>query len=112
MDIVSGYKQSLARKAAESDDYVSEADSTLQSQVSEQEVVDYAELRGGDEVQTKGDPVRGRRYFCFNLIMIIVLSIWVMWNSDMRKQYYPDTSATAPATDQGAAEVTPETSSS
>ena len=28
MDIVSGYKQSLARKAADSDDYVSEADTT------------------------------------------------------------------------------------
>ena len=49
---------------------------------------DYAELMDADEVQTKGDPKRGRRYFWFNLIMIIVLSFWVMWNSDWRKQYY------------------------
>ena len=49
---------------------------------------DYAELMGADEVQTKGDPKRGRRYFWFNLIMIIVLSLWVMWNSDWRKKYY------------------------
>ena len=38
-------------------------------------------------MQTKGDPVRGRNYFCFNLIMIIVLSVWVAWNSDWNKDY-------------------------
>ena len=88
MDLVSNYHQKLKKQAADSDDYVSEADTTQQSQISDQEVPDYAELMGQDEVQTKGDPKRGRRYFFFNLFMIIVLSMWVMWNSDWRKQYY------------------------
>ena len=43
---------------------------------------------GADEVQTKGDPKRGRRYFCFNLIMIIVLSLWVIGTSDYAKAKY------------------------
>ena len=54
---------------------------------------DYAELMGNDEVDTKGDPVKGRRYFFYNLIMIIFLSLWVLWNSDFRKSYYPDKSS-------------------
>ena len=54
------------------------------------DVPDYAELMGNEEVDTKGDPARGRRYFFFNLIMIIMLSLWVLWNSDLRKKYYPD----------------------
>jgi len=58
--------------------------------VSSVDVPDYAELMGNDEVDTKGDPVKGRRYFFYNLIMIIVLSLWVLWNSDFRKSYYPD----------------------
>ena len=37
---------------------------------------------GADEVQTKGDPKRGRRYFFFNLIMIIALSLYVMLFSE------------------------------
>ena len=43
---------------------------------------------GADEVQTKGDPKRGRRYFCFNLIMIIVLSLWVIGSSDYAYNKY------------------------
>ena len=85
MDFVSNYKQNLTRKAAEDDDYVSEADSTLRSQISDQEVPDYADLMGADEVQTKGDPKRGRRYFFFNLIMIIALSLYVMLFSDWQQ---------------------------
>ena len=84
MDFVSSYKQNLTRKAAEDDDYVSEADSTMRSQISEQEVPDYADLMGADDVETKGDPVRGRWYFLFNLCMIIVLSSYVMLFSDWK----------------------------
>ena len=40
---------------------------------------------GADEVQTKGDPKRGRRYFFFNLIMIIALSLYVMLFSDWQQ---------------------------
>ena len=60
---------------------------------------DYAELMGADEVDTKGDPKRGRRYFWFNLIMILLLSFWVTWNSDWRKKYY-DTSAEVKKVDE------------
>ena len=67
---------------------MSDADSTQRSQVSDDKVPDYAELMGADEVDTKGDPKRGRRYFWFNLIMILLLSFWVTWNSDWRKKYY------------------------
>ena len=45
-------------------------------------------MMGADEVDTKGDPKRGRRYFWFNFLMIIILSFWVVWNSDWRKGYY------------------------
>ena len=48
---------------------------------------------GADEVQTKGDPKRGRRYFCFNLLMIIVLSLWVIGSSDYAQKYYKEKSA-------------------
>ena len=48
---------------------------------------DYADLMGADEVQTKGDPKRGKRYFFFNLIMIIALSLYVMLFSDWQKAY-------------------------
>lgn len=85
MDFVSSYKQNLTRKAAEDDDYVSDADSQLRSQISDQDVPDYATLMGADDVDTKGDPVRGRRYFLFNLFMIIILSGYVMIFSDWRE---------------------------
>lgn len=48
---------------------------------------DYADLMGADEVQTKGDPKRGKRYFFFNLIMIIALSLYVMLFSEWQKGY-------------------------
>ena len=46
MDLVSNYHQKLKKQAADSDDYVSEADTTQQSQISDQDVPDYAELMG------------------------------------------------------------------
>ena len=98
MDFVSNYKKDQTRKAADDDDYVSDADSTLRSQISDQEVPDYAELMGADEVQTKGDPKRGRRYFFFNLIMIIALSLYVMLFSDWQQPM--DTTANTPQTPQ------------
>lgn len=85
MDFVASSMQNMTRKAAEDDDYVSDADSTLRSQISDQDVPDYATLMGADDVETKGDPVRGRRYFLFNLIMIIILSTYVMIFSDWKE---------------------------
>ena len=71
---------------------MSDADSTQKSQVSDDKVPDYAELMGADEVDIKGDPKRGKRYFWFNLFMILFLSFWVTWNSDWRKSYYDGSS--------------------
>jgi hypothetical protein len=45
---------------------------------------------GADEVQTKGDPKRGRRYFFFNLFMIVALSLYVMIFSSDWKQSASD----------------------
>ena len=63
---------------------------------------------GADEVQTKGDPVRGRRYFWFNFIMIILLSLWVMLNSDAGQAYLNSKKAddTKASTDDSSADKT------
>lgn len=60
------------------DDYMSEA--TLNS--SDQSMqLDFNDVLGNPEVQQKGDPVKGRRYLIFNVIMIIILSVIVITNA-------------------------------
>ena len=81
MDLASGFKQTFSR-AHDSNDYVSEASSS--AMLTESDVPDYGDLIGAEEVEKKGDPVKGRRYLFFNVFMIIILSIWVVANTDKK----------------------------
>ena len=83
MDLVSTY--TMMKKPVKDDDFVSEGSSQF-SNATENNIPDYAEIMGAEEVSRKGDPKRGRKYFYMNLIMMIVLSFLVLWNTSKVRQ--------------------------
>ena len=58
------------------DDYGSVTDSTMSARLAVQDMF------GNTEVQTKGDPVKGRRYLFFTIVMVLLLSFIVVMNTD------------------------------
>ena len=62
------------------EDELSEVTSNANSE--ESRVPDYQDIIGQDDVDVKGEPVVGQRYLIFNIIMIIVLSIVVVMNTN------------------------------
>ena len=48
----------------------------------ESRVPDYQDIIGQDDVELKGEPIVGQRYLIFNIVMIIVLSIVVVMNTN------------------------------
>ena len=78
MDLISGYKTVLSRVDRQ-DHYLNETQSSIL--LTESDCPDYAEIMLAEEVEKKGDPVKGRRYLWFNIFMVVFLSLWVLMNT-------------------------------
>ena len=82
MDYISNYRQKLLN-ADDSDHYKSSSSLDTSTNKSLDNMVDVDDLFGNAEVAKKGgDPAKGRRYLLFTVIMVVILSFYVIMNTN------------------------------
>ena len=68
----------MGKKQDADDDYKSEVSSVFGD--SKEQAIAYEDLMGLEDMKNKGEPVKGRKYFVFTLIMMLLLVVLVELN--------------------------------